>query len=313
MKPEINYNYGNIDDIVNCDQAFISNFTVIKKISSTGKKGNYVVKDNSENIFFIKAKLNETVSEDEKHVYKLIKNIDHENIMKIHDIIYTEKLCYVKSQFYEGQTLNTDKQLSKNIITNILLQISKALKFMHSLGIIHGDIKLENILITNDDVVKLIDFDLSHVLNSQYYLSTHTFGTDDYIAPESFDMMIYSTKSDIWSLGITMYKLILKKTPFIFAPNKICNYYIKNNFKYIDIKSLINVKNLYGTDIIDLIKQMLQFKESLRPSAVSICNTISQNFEKQSSTGVDCELMTNTIQFNSKYGSSSNESRYLSK
>jgi serine/threonine protein kinase len=96
-----------------------------------------------------------------------------------------------------------------------IYQIAQALKHCHSHGIIHRDIKLENILITKDGYLKLADFGWSVRLKYPNDRRTTICGTLDYFSPEMVDSIPYQYSTDIWSLGVLTYELIVGDVPFI--------------------------------------------------------------------------------------------------
>lgn len=141
-----------------------------------------------------------------------------------------------------------------------------AVRFLHMNKIIHCDLKLENVMISPDNTVKIVDFDLSKLCDdSLEYMSDAMIGTEKYLAPESYDLHIYSSKSDVWALGVILYVLITKRFPV----NSLCfndacsNMYRMNKFKLIDydiLKKEIRKKK-YDTSLYPLVKKMLKFNE----------------------------------------------------
>ena len=95
-------------------------------------------------------------------------------------------------------------------------QIACALYYMHSYGIMHRDLKLENIMMTDqseESVPKLVDFGLSKIIGPEE-MATEPFGTVGYAAPEILKKQPYNKSIDIWSLGIIIYALLSGSLPF---------------------------------------------------------------------------------------------------
>lgn len=149
----------------------------------------------------------------------IISKAKHPNIVQLYEYGEWENGLFIAMEFIKGQSLRQVLQhnpfpLRRAI--DVLLQISYALWHLHSLGIIHGDLKLENILLTDEGQVKVIDFGISRILSETTTIdeaSTKSFkGTPIYMSPELHkNQKAYSFQSDIYSLGIIAYELILGK------------------------------------------------------------------------------------------------------
>jgi len=115
----------------------------------------------------------------------------------------------------EGYVLGCDTPAALARSARILLQLASALQYLHESGIVHGDIKRENVLLQPDVqrpgefMAKMADFGMSHQLRGvQAYEASTVFGDIVYMAPEAFDDRLISTKMDIYSAGILMYELL---------------------------------------------------------------------------------------------------------
>jgi len=187
---------------------------------------------------------------------KISKKLKHPNLMKCHDFFYekiennkltgksTIKLVAIL-EYVEG------KELSKmNSNMEIYLpQIVSALKYLHKNKIIHRDIKPENILVTEDNKIKIIDYDFLKILKNKIKTKV---GTPYYLSPEIQSGKEYDHKTDLWSLGVTLYKCLSGKFPFN-GENKeelkkivLSNY--EPDYSKIPIKFREIVKNLLIRD-----------------------------------------------------------------
>lgn len=157
-----------------------------------------------------------------KRETQIPKLIIHENIIKILDVIESEKYCYVIYPYIEGSrplSLISNNKLNFHITRNLIFildifeQICTAVEFMHKCHVRHRDLKTDNIIIGNKTAF-IIDFDLAYVVNSdEYYLKKGTIGSPMYMAPEiwsRYDNVDY-VLSDIYSMGITFYFCLNKK------------------------------------------------------------------------------------------------------
>jgi serine/threonine-protein kinase len=150
---------------------------------------------------------------------RLLSAVEHAHICTIHDIFEDKNgVLYMVMPFYQGHTLRT--YLKKNTIeqTQILLiikQIGNGLSSAHKKGIIHQDIKPENIIITTGGVVKIIDFGIAQLLGwERNFRSSSSAGTPAYMSPEQIHQLTVDERSDIWSLGVVFYEMLAGHLPF---------------------------------------------------------------------------------------------------
>jgi serine/threonine protein kinase len=148
---------------------------------------------------------------------KIIGMTNHPNIVKLFGQGTWEGGLYIAMEFIRGVSLKQfilQQSLSLKRSVDIILQVAYALLHLHSHGVIHGDVKPENILITEDGEVKLIDFGIA-LLKGDAARPTKIAGTPAYMAPEQKeDPMKMSFASDIYSLGIIAYELAMGKLSF---------------------------------------------------------------------------------------------------
>lgn len=182
--------------------------------------------NNSKQKFAIKAidKLNLqeeaiTLIRNEIYICKFLKTNTHQSIIKIVDIYEDRLNIYIIMEYCEGGNLKNYISIydpSENVLKSICKQISTALLFLNRFGIIHRDIKLENILIKNDSnsIVSFIsDFGFSTVQTKKDTI-TQPYGSLLYSSPEIIEQNTYDCKVDIWSFGVVIYYLLTKTFPF---------------------------------------------------------------------------------------------------
>ncbi len=148
--------------------------------------------------------------------------LNHPNILSIYEIDEQNGSLFIVMEYIEGETL-------KSYITNIktgsgipfskatewLIQISLGLKSAHDKNIIHRDIKSENIMLTKDDQLKIMDFGLAKLQGSTGLTKTGTsLGTLSYMSPEQAQGLPADHRSDIWSLGVVFYEMLTGETLF---------------------------------------------------------------------------------------------------
>lgn len=175
----------------------------------------YIVKNSLDDKIYIK-KILEINNYD---IYKKLQELNIDNIPKIYEVIkYNEELIIIE-EYINGyslkEILEESGPLPKKDVINYTLQIIKILNKLHLSNppIIHRDIKLSNIMVNNDGIVKLIDFDISRVHRSDRSTDTNILGTYGYAAPEQFGFNQSDARTDIYSLGITMNIMLVGKLP----------------------------------------------------------------------------------------------------
>lgn len=149
---------------------------------------------------------------------KYLKKFKNINIIKIYEVIETEKRIYIIMEHASGGELFTyivdKKKLSALEASFFFVQIIHALDFIHKHNIAHRDIKPENMLLTENKTLKLIDFGLSNQYNKGNFLKTPC-GSPCYAAPEMILGRKYKGSSiDIWSAGITLFAMVCGYLPF---------------------------------------------------------------------------------------------------
>lgn len=191
-----------------------------------------------------------------------------------------DKQCYFYMiyTYFEGMSLTeylaNNKNLHEDELKHIFHKIIHLVKYLHNNDVVHSDLKLDNLLINEKKDIMIIDFDLSFIChNSDGMVFDGSFGTLKYIAPESYDVCIYSKKSDIWQLGVILFILITFNYPvdtggeldLDFYDNS-CNFYGYNRFKKIRMDLLAETidKKKYSREWIDIVYQMLMFNDKER-------------------------------------------------
>ncbi len=160
-----------------------------------------------------------------RHEYEIAKDLKHENIAQIFEILDNERTVLMFREYFEGISLSSFLQskpeLKTTQILHIAIQISEAIQYIHSKNIIHKDINPNNILINPSNLsIKLIDFGIAtkQVRETIDLINLSQLeGTLDYISPEQTGRVNRSLdyKTDLYSLGVVLYQLFTKRLPFI--------------------------------------------------------------------------------------------------
>jgi serine/threonine-protein kinase len=145
--------------------------------------------------------------------------LSHPNIVNVHDVGEDNNVHFIVMEYINGKTLKqiikTSGRLSSEKTVDIVLQIASALDCAHKNNIIHRDIKPDNILITEDNIVKVADFGIAKVLDSRTVTNSNkVIGTAHYFSPEQAKGNFVDGRTDIYSLGIVMYEMITGRVPY---------------------------------------------------------------------------------------------------
>jgi tRNA A-37 threonylcarbamoyl transferase component Bud32/tetratricopeptide (TPR) repeat protein/energy-coupling factor transporter ATP-binding protein EcfA2 len=144
--------------------------------------------------------------------------LNHPNIATIYAIEEVDDEMFIVMEFIEGQELKKkviSDQLSLNSVINIAMQIAEGLKAAHIKGITHRDIKSSNIMITESDHVKIMDFGLAKIGKGVQLTKTGmTLGTAAYMSPEQTWGEPVDHRTDIWSFGVVLYEMLTGRVPF---------------------------------------------------------------------------------------------------
>lgn len=149
-----------------------------------------------------------------------VAKLRHENILEIFDYAAREDSeAYIVTEFIDGQTLKqfvTERPIAfPEVGAMIMLQVCRALAHAHAGGILHRDVKPENIMIRSDGVVKLMDFGISHMVDLERLTVTgQLLGSPAYMAPEHVEGRPLDFRTDVFAAGIVLYQLTVGKLPF---------------------------------------------------------------------------------------------------
>jgi serine/threonine protein kinase len=144
--------------------------------------------------------------------------LNHPNITTIHEIGEWRGKDFICMEYVEGKTLNKkikDQRLKIKEITKYAIQIAEALQAAHEKGIVHRDIKSENIMITAKDQVKIMDFGLAKIKGTATKtIVGATMGTIAYMSPEQLRGETVDFRTDIWSFGVVLHEMLSGRLPF---------------------------------------------------------------------------------------------------
>ena len=150
---------------------------------------------------------------------KAIAVLSHPNIVKIYDVGFSEKIQFIVMEYIDGITLKeymeNEKILSWKDAVHFVTQILRALQHAHERGIVHRDIKPQNIMMFTDGTIKVMDFGIAKFAREEGKTATdQAIGTVHYISPEQARGDITDAKSDLYSVGVMLYEMLTGQKPF---------------------------------------------------------------------------------------------------
>ena len=150
------------------------------------------------------------------NLLEVIKSLDHPNIIKHDHYFEDDNNIYIILELISSISFKDYLQKENNNIEikKYILKLIKGLQYLHSNKIIHRNLKLDNIYLTNNKELKIGGLDLAVKLNFEGEKRKSIIGTPLYMAPELLKEKEYSYEVDIWALGIIIYQILIGKTPF---------------------------------------------------------------------------------------------------
>ncbi len=198
-------------------------YEIVGKIGTGGMADVYKAKDHKLNRFVAVKVLKAEFRDDKAFITKFraeaqaAAGLAHPNIVNIYDVGEEQGVYFIVMELVEGITLKEyiakKGRLAVREATSIAIQVSQGLEAAHNSGIIHRDVKPQNIIISTDGKVKVTDFGIARAATNNT-ISTAVMGSVHYSSPEQARGGYSDAKSDIYSLGITLYEMLTGHVPF---------------------------------------------------------------------------------------------------
>ena len=215
----------------------ISHYKVISLVGSGGMGQVYLAEDTRLGRRVALKFLPEDLAKDEQRVSRLqqearaASNLNHPNILTIHEVGEIDSRHFIATEFIDGETLRhrlNKEWMELGTVLQVATDIASALAAAHAAGIIHRDIKPDNVMIRRDRIVKVLDFGLAKLTeNYSRAVDTHAptkvlvntqpgvvMGTANYMSPEQARGLEVDARADIWSLGAVLYEMVTGHVPF---------------------------------------------------------------------------------------------------
>jgi len=195
-----------------------------KVLNSTEDSCLYLVNSDLDNRpYVVKALFSEWLDDDtlvERFVdeYELIHNINHPNVVKLHQLGFTEEFIYIIMDYLPGGSLFERIQewnIQHKQAFSYLWQMTEGLHCLHEQGVLHRDLKPSNVMFRNATHLKLIDFGISKAIGTEdVTVSNVVMGTLSYMSPEAVTAKELDKRADVYSLGVIFYEILMGKKPF---------------------------------------------------------------------------------------------------
>jgi len=150
--------------------------------------------------------------------YEVLLRIRHPNVVRIHELGIADDHAYIAMEYFPAGDLRAQmrEQMDPERALDYVAQIARSLAAVHQVGVLHRDLKPGNIMVRNDGSLALIDFGLAkHVVRSVDITAAGTiFGTPYYISPEQGHGDEVDERSDLYSLGVILYEMLMQRRPY---------------------------------------------------------------------------------------------------
>ena len=273
----------------------ISHYRITEKLGEGGMGAIYKAEDTKLKRMAALKFLPPFYSNDEESKKRFINEarsasaLDHPNICTIYEVGETdEDLLFISMALYEGITLKDKIEkgpIEVDEAIDIARQICRGLEKAHKNGIIHRDIKPANIFITNDGMVKILDFGLAKLSNQTKVTRAGTIvGTVAYMSPEQAMGEKIDQRTDIWSFGIVLYEMLAGKAPFTSEYDQAIIYSIMNEEPQFNGLSGANIPE----HLVPMLRRLLEKKPNDRYQTIEefisdLNMTIDGSYKKFSS------------------------------
>ncbi|KAM7345928.1 salt-inducible kinase 3 isoform 2-T6 [Cochliomyia hominivorax] len=188
------------------------NFAIVKLASNIITKSKVAIK------IIDKTCLNEEYLAKTYREISILKNLRHRHITRLYEVMQSENMIYLVTEYASNgeifDHLVENGRMKEPEAARVFTQLVSAVDYCHSKGVVHRDLKAENVLLDRDMNIKLADFGFSNRYEEGSFLNTWC-GSPPYAAPEVFQGLEYDgPKADIWSLGVVLYALVCGALPF---------------------------------------------------------------------------------------------------
>ena len=229
---------------------------------------------------------------------KAIAVLSHPNIVKIFDVGFTDKIQFIVMEYIDGITLKEFMEqqgmLKWKDSIHFIIQILRALQHAHDRGIVHRDIKPQNIMLFPDGTIKVMDFGIARFAREEgKTISDKAIGSVHYISPEQASGDITDEKSDIYSVGVMMYEMLTGVKPFDGDnPVSVALMHMQN-----DAKPLRDVNDSVPEGLEEIVMRAMQKEPSKRYQSASEMIKDIEEFKKNPSIVFEYKYLSEKTQY----------------
>jgi serine/threonine-protein kinase PpkA len=207
----------------------LKGYRITRKIGSGGMTEVYLAERESDGLPIVLKVLDSRNKEASEHLvrfiqeYALLCRIDHPHVVRIHDQGFTDEHAYIAMEYFERGDMRAlfGPGMTRERALTVVRQIAQALSAIHSHGIVHRDVKPENVMLRNDGSVALADFGIAKsMLQAESPDMTQTrhgdvVGTPYYMSPEQAGGRTVTASTDLYSLGVMLFEMLAGQRPFV--------------------------------------------------------------------------------------------------
>lgn len=229
---------------------------------------------------------------------KAIAVLSHPNIVKIYDVGFTDKIQFIVMEYIDGITLKEFMEQQGVIkwkdCIHFIIQILRALQHAHDRGIVHRDIKPQNIMLFPDGTIKVMDFGIARFAREEgKTISDKAIGSVHYISPEQASGDVTDEKSDIYSVGVMMYEMLTGEKPFDGEnPVSVALMHMQN-----EAKPLRAVNDSVPEGLEEIVLRAMQKEASKRYQSASEMIKDIEEFKKNPSIVFEYKYLSEKTQY----------------
>ncbi|MEO0225738.1 MAG: protein kinase, partial [candidate division WOR-3 bacterium] len=207
-----------------------------------------------------------------KKEFRLLATLEHPNLIKVYNFGISNNYYYFTMEYFDGgNILDATQNLSLSHIYHLIYQLASALQYIHSLNILHLDIKPNNILVKNGQrpILKLLDFGIAGEVGEVKELR----GTIPYMAPEFLTGKDVDHRADLYSMGILLYQLLTRRLPF---SGRNVSTVVKKHL-YEDPRPPVHINHRIPSELSDLVlKLLVKDREKRIQNCFEVIKTIAE-------------------------------------